>query len=235
MTCPRPRPCGRGSSASLIPAKFHYFLRALEGAYVCVSPAHPKNVSNFSLSRQKTCVACENVQTVSRMFELALCSSCGTSYLVGKLDKSDDVFIHPKMSEERLDYLWLVSGSSLTPEEFNEDEKLGDEDDDLETDVHILCTSCGKLSQEKSVGCDCSQNQKIEVKKPRIQNKRGTLSKCVKCSKQSPFSVVKRFLSGAERPQSIIASSIYQSLPPSSEEETSYGVGEGRKGEEGEE
>ena len=217
-----------GSSASLIPARYHYFLRALEGAFICISPEHPLGVSNFSLTRQRSCQACEDANVISQMFELALCSNCGTSYLVGKLTE-DDTFTQARISDQKLDYLWIDKDSPLSPDDHNEDEMILDGDEDLDSDTHYLCANCGTLCPSLSSDCGCGMGQKVLVQRPIIKNTRGTLSKCLKCSTTSSASLVKRFLSNAERPQSLIASSIYQSLPPGDSPNSHDGIGEGRK------
>src|SRR5512139_527734 len=64
----------------LLPARYHVFARALEGAFVCLNqPAHRNGEPRLFLNRQKYCPHCQ-----SRVFELANCTRCGIAYLVGK-------------------------------------------------------------------------------------------------------------------------------------------------------
>jgi len=90
---------------SLLPARYHVFARALEGAFACLNVAlHSKpdqdlqpetrnlkletRMERLFLTRRETCPHCQ-----SRVFELATCPRCGAAYLVGRLvrDREQDL------------------------------------------------------------------------------------------------------------------------------------------------
>ena len=48
----------REDDAPLIPARYHFFLRALEGAFLCLHPEHPAGEPKLLLSRHERCPAC---------------------------------------------------------------------------------------------------------------------------------------------------------------------------------
>ena len=68
--------------ASLLPARYHVFACALEGAFVCLNRSDPRHAEEgkprFFLTRYENCPHCGQ-----RVFELATCPRCGTAYLVG--------------------------------------------------------------------------------------------------------------------------------------------------------
>ncbi len=71
----------------LLPARYHVFARALEGAFICLNqPAHERDgkepLPSLFLRRYKFCPHCS-----SRVFELANCTRCGMAYLIG--DQAD--------------------------------------------------------------------------------------------------------------------------------------------------
>ena len=68
---------------SLLPARYHVFARALEGAFVCLNANHPAHAEQgkprFFLTRHEQCPHCR-----SWVFEVATCPRCGTVYIVGR-------------------------------------------------------------------------------------------------------------------------------------------------------
>ncbi|NMC62680.1 MAG: hypothetical protein GYA55_05860, partial [SAR324 cluster bacterium] len=84
-----------GEDLPLLPARYHLFARALEGAFICLNEDAHKDENGIAskrlfLKRQKYCPHCG-----SRVFEIANCTRCGTTYLIGdeksgvELDKSE--------------------------------------------------------------------------------------------------------------------------------------------------
>ena len=57
----------------LVAARYHYMLRALEGAFLCKSPRHPAGTPRLRLERHRTCPDCEDQGVHSQMFELGVC------------------------------------------------------------------------------------------------------------------------------------------------------------------
>jgi hypothetical protein len=78
-------------TAPLLPARYHVFARALEGAFVCLNTHAPEHQGEDAkprlfLRRQKFCPHCH-----SRVFELANCTRCGTAYIIGKTERGRTV------------------------------------------------------------------------------------------------------------------------------------------------
>jgi len=71
-------------SLSLLPARYHIFARALEGAFACLNPAAHQDAEDdpprLFLTRREECPDCH-----SRVVELATCTRCGAAYVVGRL------------------------------------------------------------------------------------------------------------------------------------------------------
>ena len=70
--------------AAVIPARYHFFLRALEGAFICLHPQHDSG-PRLLLSRHEQCPSCTANGRRARMIELGSCRRCGAEYAIGVL------------------------------------------------------------------------------------------------------------------------------------------------------
>jgi ATP-dependent helicase YprA (DUF1998 family) len=219
----------------LLPARYHLFARALEGAFICLNePAHKseggKNFPRLFLSRHKFCPHCH-----SRIFELATCTRCGTAYLIGQESEGSELITENGEDRSRLliDRLYLTQNSQLFESEIvkrtkyyvlkegisadDEDEEIVNEMDpqlsnlDLRTEEKSLCTACGLIQPKGSRQCSCTAPRQ-KVFSIRLGNK-AKLQRCVSCSARSRNNVVYRFLTGQDAPVSILAETLYKHVP----------------------
>jgi len=65
-----------GDGTPVLSARYHLFVRATEGACICLSKAGP----HVALSRRETCEACS-----AAAFEFGTCKRCGAVYLAGSV------------------------------------------------------------------------------------------------------------------------------------------------------
>lgn len=230
----------------LLPARYHVFARALEGAFVCLNKKdHPEGKPRLFLHRQKFCPHCS-----SRVFELANCTRCGTAYLVGQdLVGSKIKEDNPKFEiEPNNHYLFqdstLYGGEVATKTEYyvfvNHDAD-DDEDQDISDQIDIadisskeplnevwLCPSCGQIQENESPrACSCAVPL-LKIFNVDLQRKK-TLRRCVSCSIRSRSGAVYRFLTGQDAPVSVLAETLYQQIPPAKGEQFLDIPGEGRK------
>src|SRR5690606_5255113 len=75
------------SGRTLLPARYHTFVRALEGAYVCFDDHEGKGPRVF-LAPHERCPDCEARGRERTVFELASCGRCGAEYVVGSIQPS---------------------------------------------------------------------------------------------------------------------------------------------------
>ncbi|MDY0152196.1 MAG: DEAD/DEAH box helicase, partial [Candidatus Cloacimonas sp.] len=93
----------------LLPARYHTFARALEGAFVCLNETdHPKDKPRLFLQRKKFCEYCG-----SRVFELANCTRCGTAYIVGTATPGSKLDEEPKDFEIKVNNNYLIQDSQI--------------------------------------------------------------------------------------------------------------------------
>lgn len=241
-----------GESASLLPARYHVFARALEGAFVCLNrEAHKRPgetpIPSLFLERHKYCPECN-----SRVFELANCTRCGTAYLIGQqtegINLSNEQGKAPDihMGRNYLTQSSVIYSAVVREKEISYyviDPKFSAEDEDelivSEADVDEepgpesseamkLCSVCGAIFGEfESQQCSCGQGY---VKLYRVDlGRKHILNRCVSCSTRSAGGVVYRFITGQDAPVSVLADALYQHLPVAKEKEIRQQPGEGRK------
>lgn len=229
----RPMP----EALSLLPARYHVFARALEGVFACLSqPGHvaPEQPQLF-LNRRETCPHCD-----LKIFELATCARCGTTYLVGRIvreiDDGDRRFLRQLSNQPDDTYgqrAYFVLGNPQSG--LDEDEAVAAEED-IETasvdeqDTYTLCLNCGAIEAGPKLNndCGCSKEHRRQLYRVDLKGK-PELTHCVSCGVRSPGGVVFRFLTGQDAPVSVLATSLYQTLPPASNEEMETLPGQGRK------
>ncbi len=237
-------------SLPLLPARYHVFARALEGAFVCLNEeAHKKLPSEkqgrLFLHRQKYCPHCK-----SRVFELATCTRCGTAYLIGEekpgseMESDKDGFapiqsasyllqnsaMYSTTVAKKTHYYTVVSKFS----EIDEDEIIADQEstpDDLNENLRPneleLCSSCGQVQPHGNRVCDC-KDPLIKINEVELGRKQ-TLHRCISCSTRSSGGVVYRFLTGQDAPVSVLADALYQHVPASTAKNHDDLPGHGRK------
>jgi len=231
----------------LLPARYHTFARALEGAFICLNEKdHPRNKPRLFLQRKKFCEHCG-----SRVFELANCTRCGTAYIVGTDKLGSELDEQPQEFGIKLNNRYLLQDSQIYISETvrdtnyyifanelstaNEDEnvsigEIASEDEAYENSTEVkLCTKCGQVqSPHQAPQCSCGSVYLQKMYKIDLQGKR-TLKRCVSCSTRSSSGAVYRFLTGQDAPVSVIAGSLYDELPPSRNQDEINLPGEGRK------
>lgn len=193
-------------SAALLPARYHLFVRALEGFYVALYPR--KQV--FLDRKELTTVADKTVP----VFELANCQDCGQEYLIGK-NKSG--YLRPPVEGEKIEYYML------TNETIDSDEVDTDSDDETfvvadvkKVELYELCIACGKLSpagaKRREECCDVRDSNKI-IKIYKMVTKTREVNTCAACGGVS-HSKIKRFMTANQPATYIIANSLYTMIPP---------------------
>lgn len=218
-----------GDSYPLLSARYHLFLRALEGMFYCFNPDHPIEKPRLSLEPREECPHCTN-SDLNRSFEIGPCTQCGATYIIGHVDGIEDsLFVsNPRAFASNAVYLTPLEDQKRGNEPGDEDEDAFAEavgiDGDV-ADVRTLCTVCGALDEHDAT-C-LHERARIRVLHSKPKDADAPLRRCAVCSHQSNGPVVSRVQTGQDAPTAVLASAIYQELP--SEQWASSKVGEGRK------
>jgi ATP-dependent helicase YprA (DUF1998 family) len=207
------KPCK--NDQPLIPARYHLFVRAVEGAYLSLFPE-----KKIYLERHEKVKHGEKEYPV---FEIAICRQCGAIYLVGETQKDGDKYIFKQPGSRYFEntknleyYLLFDEYAQLFPD--NEDELVNLEDD-LKGEGFKICVICGVIDKADFVKpfCSCSNKSYFELLK--VKSKNGKVHKCPACTRtNSQGSIVWRFLLGKDAIASVLATSLYQQIPPRKKE-----------------
>lgn len=185
--------------APLLPARYHFFVRALEGAFVRFAP----DVELY-LHRQ--------TEKDGVVFEIGTCRQCGQLHIVGRVESG---CVRLPDGKEEPD-LFLVDSDALMPDEDDEDEQLIDDRpvDDLKP--FKLCGWCGRLHEVDESGPDpvcCAERGPVVMidvwHSPRTQKGH---SRCGTCATRTQDPVY-RVQTGQDAPVSVLSSTLYEQLP----------------------
>lgn len=225
----------------LLPARYHLFARALEGAFVCLNTSHPAHEKDGSpllfLTRQKFCEHCG-----SRVFELANCTRCGESYLIGdecsgsellNSEFSDSnprneghtyliqnsVIYDSEMEARRLSYFVLKSLEAVNVDEdaLIEGELSAGDEPNEKTEPAQICPRCGAISELGIFHQPCICGVPLLPVSRVEMGKKRTMERCVSCSTYTKGGVIFRFLTGQDAPVSVLAGTLYRDVPEAKE------------------
>lgn len=224
-------------SSPLLPARYHVFVRALEGAFVCLNQrTHAVDQPHVFLNRHDRCPICN-----STVWELRTCSRCGASYLAGFINKDGKLKkLHASQSEyEEREWACFSLGKSAVP---TSEDTLIEEGESIDVDPIIfedpwtLCLQCGAVCQGANArpSCDCEDAEWLTLNRLpddylEASGPYGKVKQCVSCGSRSSDGVILPFLTGQDAPVSVLATALYQNLPPSEKEDEQSLPGEGRK------
>ncbi len=191
-------------SAALLPARYHLFVRALEGAYLRCAPT-------YRLLLQRS--TCEKVEgTEYAVFEIATCRRCGHLYFVGK--ETETGLLRQSGAYEDVGF-YLLQSSEQASEPEDEDQAVlaGDEEAESQEADYRLCPQCGRIGRSDSSRefCECYENQAQYLPLRKVKAKDQQVRHCPACgSKTSGSSLVRRFLTGQDAPVTVLATALYQ-------------------------
>jgi len=189
--------CGRAckNGSRLIRPRYHFFVRALEGAYVTIG-----NDKQLWLDRRAS-VSVDHRQRA--VFEAALCTDCGRLAVTGKPDSNGTLAQQSSRNgQDKTDYYLIKQ-----PEDsvwFSDDEE-----DDVEQE-YILCSICGAMRADNGSSkypCEHGTDAYLRLHKAK-QNASG-ICKCPACETGR----LRRFYLGNEAATAVLGTDLYERLP----------------------
>lgn len=192
---------------SLIPARYHLFIRATEGVFVALYPER-----KIFLQRHESYTASGMSYPV---FELGYCRRCGGAYLVGKFDGTEHLrpcapfhWQDDVASQQSPDYFGLSQG----------DENIEDDTEELFATNFAsfqLCQKCGWIADAKVLPPDTCDgggaHQLLSLVKSPTSSQ--GYHRCVQCGAGSGRGP-SRFITGQDAAAAVVATSVYSSLQP---------------------
>ena len=179
---------------SLIDARYHFFIRSLEGCYITLNGDR-----KLFLNRQRTYF---DSGKESAVFEAAVCDDCGRIALVGKIEGRK--LVQASKLEEEVEYYYLATDDNTDIE----DDDIEDETDGKK-EVFYLCPICGAIVAENEIHnlpCDCGKENYIKVIKAKILK---VGARCGNCHTGH----YKRLYLGNDAATGVLATSLYEELP----------------------
>ncbi|HCU96690.1 MAG TPA: DEAD/DEAH box helicase [Actinobacteria bacterium] len=206
-----------GTGSPVLSARHHLFARATEGAFTCLTPGSP----HVSLARYEICPDCSGA-----VFEFGCCKRCGAVHLAGSVERGPggERFTSRAMRPDRRTWLLL----DALAETADEDDEILERAATATAKDAMLCGRCGALHTVTAATgvapCGCSAAGLRPVR--RLAAKSGTPSGCLACGARGT-GMVRLLESGNEAAAAVLATALYQALPP--DEELAGRPGGGRK------
>ena len=199
---------------SLIDARYHFFIRALEGLY---TPLYG-NKHIFLERRDKT--VCGDIEIA--VFERAVCTNCGEFGIVGKIDKVDRInkLLPCSQYDKEIQFFHIEKADISEFEEMDDEEIDITGDIDAEKDKpkqkkykqYYLCPICGAISEKDDGKPRCGHNDMILISEYTESD-----GKCLSCQ----MGKYRRFYIGIEAATGVLATALYEELPSKMIPETS--------------
>lgn len=198
----------------VLSARYHFFVRATEGAFACLSESGP----HVALARHEECPSCE-----AAMFEFATCTSCGSVHLAGQIE--DDRLVPVTGRSTSAKWFALLDSADVVVDD--DDNVLSSDDDDIVPTPTWLCTGCGDLSDSPVTTCHAECGKGTIRPIFALRTSKAGLSTCIHCGARKNH-LIRRLDLGSDAPAAVVATSLYQQLPIARDESRDL-VGQGRK------
>ena len=195
--------CARAEKdgASLIKPRYHFFVRAIEGAFITLTD--PKHLY---LQRKLESHDAES-GTSTAVFEAAICTDCGRMALVGREDAGVLRHFARKGIDDASEYFYVRESSDGELMEEPEDEEEHDEG----YDDYVVCPICGAISTEADCKftspCEHARSNYVRVRK--VTKSRNGTAKCPACG----FGSFRRFYLGSEAATAVLGTELFEQLP----------------------
>lgn len=192
---------------SLIKPRYHFFVRAIEGAYITLNK--PKHLF---LHRK---LEYEDIykKQISTVFEAAVCTDCGRIAIVGN---ENGGYLHQtsrRNTDDQVDYFYI--------KEDTDGELLSDSDvegkNENATEDYVVCAICGAIAPEADVNLEensyhrhfCEHDSIYWIKVHRINRKAGRPAACPACG----FGTFRRFYLGSDAATAVLGTELFEQLP----------------------
>ncbi|MCB9431127.1 MAG: DEAD/DEAH box helicase [Ardenticatenaceae bacterium] len=232
---------------SLLPARYHLFVRPPQGVWVCLNPTCPSKTGEQAWSRffgepRETCKDCD-----SPVYPLVVCRTCGQVYVrlqqVGKQYLAEAPF---EVDPQKQYAVWqhTHSNRALGEDEEDDEDILIEQANEstLKQDEMKLCLICQQ--EVKPTGrCGCKEPSAqvttlYVLKKEQRDKRKGRqpevvehMNECGRCHSRALKSteIVTEITLNALTPLAILTDDLYRALPASNQKDIQKKAGGGRK------
>ena len=189
------------NKTALVKARYHMFVRALEGAYISIGAR-----KKIYLERSKCTPDGE-----FRTFEAAVCDDCGRIGIVGKTVHGFFEFANNAWDKEK--EVYLLREQNERWEEQEDDEESEEFDEGIDKNDYLICSKCGRIlheSQKAEFDCDCGSANLVRIRRAEV---RGTRNEhlCPCCNTGH----MKMFYIGYDAATAVLGAELFEQLPES--------------------
>lgn len=191
---------GEKNKTSLIKARYHMFVRALEGAYITIGAR-----KELSLNRAKYSSGGD-----LRSFEAAVCDDCGRIGIVGKTVHDYFEFANNSWDKEKEIYLLREQNEKWDIPEDEEDKTPAG---GINKNDYLICSKCGQIMHESQRGradCGCGTQYMVRIRRAEVKGTRDE-HRCPCCNTGH----LKMFYLGYDAATAVLGTELYEQLPES--------------------
>lgn len=189
------------NGTSLIKAKYHFFVRALEGAYITLGS--PKKLY---LKRR------ERNEQGQGVFEIAVCQDCGRIALVGKMEHGQYQQVSRKTEQDPNDCDFFLLWDDASLKDMSIEDAEGDALEDQGENDFVICTRCGAMGTKADASlfkiCDCENAEYIPLKRVN-RTKEKKIAKCPACG----YGNFRSFYLGSDAATAVLCTELFEQLP----------------------
>ena len=195
--------------SALLPARYHLFVKSLEGMFVEYYPR-----KRVFLDRKEKYRDGSDEYSV---FEMANCQKCSQEYILGKtISNNGKNYLVQTSSLEKPEF-YFISDSEMD-EVFDEDDALEEKANFSSLDKYHLCLSCGRIAPfAENIDYNCcktnDQSKIVTVYNLKYSGK-GKESNCCPVCGATKEGLIKRFLTANQPATFAVAKSLYDAIPP---------------------
>ena len=184
----------------LFEAKYHMFLRGIEGIYVTLKPLDKLFINKMDVYKENPY---DDNDIGYKVYEISFCNNCNALFITGQIE--DGCLVQKsKANDDYSPEVFLLSGEYDPEDEENENE-----------DTYQICSKCGAIKKASSVnGLQCGHGVKYINKLIKVKSKGELLHKCPCChSSNSQTTILRPYYLGNEAATAVISTALYNELP----------------------
>ena len=186
----------------LFEARYHMFLRGIEGVYVTLPPSNKLFINKMETFKENKF----SDDCGYKVFEISFCHNCNATFIVGQVDKETQKFVQKsKFNDEYMPEVYLLDGN------YDESE-LGENEVDK---AYKICSKCGAIMHATDVGdLPCNHDLKYYHKVIKVKQSGEKLHNCPCCHViNTQRSIIRPYFLGNEAATAVIATALYNVLP----------------------
>ena len=193
--------------SKIFDARYHMFIRTLEGAYVTLPPE--KTLTLYKRKEYK-----KNNESF-KCYKIGVCQYCGEIYMEGYIDTVNHKFIQEFNSDNKK--VTGIKKQYLLSIDNNEDDDI-DNDNNEKIETYELCGKCGSIQEYGIINnklCNCDDKYKVKLKcyKNLSSDDIEKTHKCIKCGNiNTNMSAIREFYIGKEATTAVLNTALYQDM-----------------------